>query len=88
MPRFNTILQGVACGVSIEFVLCVITVVSVLSGGIGPCGPTGDVPIFVSVVHQPGFWLSGCLVADSSPMYIVLSVAVTTVLLSIVSYIF
>ena len=74
-------------GVIIESVLCGISVVSVLSGGFGPCGPTGDVSGFVRVIRQPGFWLSGCLVEDSSPMYLVLSVAATTMMLSILAYI-
>ena len=87
MKKIPTILLAAMIGVSTEAALCVISAVSVLAGGIGPCGPTGDVPIFVSVIHQPGFWLSGCLVEDSSPLYLVLSVVVTTVMLCVLAYI-
>jgi hypothetical protein len=75
-------------GVAIETVLCVISVVSVLTGGFGPCGPTGDAPVFVRVIHQPGTWLAGLSVEDSDPSYLPLIVLITTIFLSILAYIF
>jgi hypothetical protein len=67
MGSFKTICFAVVIGVTVELVLCGISVVSVLSGGFGPCGPTGEAPTFVRVIHQPGFCLAGLLVEDSSP---------------------
>jgi len=85
MRKIPTILLAVMIGVAIEAALCVISVVVVLAGGFGPCGPTGDAPSFVRVIHQPGFWLAGFLVEDSSPSYLLLAVGITTVFLSILA---
>lgn len=87
MKKIPAILLAAICGVVIEPALCVIAVVFVLAGGFGPCGPSGDVPGFIKVIHQPGFWLSGLLVEDSTPSYLLLSVMITTVLLSIAAFI-
>jgi hypothetical protein len=85
--RIPTILLAIIFGVAIETALCVISVVSVLAGGVGPCGPTGDAPIFVRVIHQPGTWLAGLLVEDSNPSYLPLIVILTTLLLSGLAFI-
>jgi len=87
MRKIPTILLATIWGVAIEAVLCVIAVVSVLAGGFGPCGPSGDAPGFVRVIHQPGFWLSSILVGDDNLISIPLAVMVTTVLLSILAFI-
>jgi hypothetical protein len=83
-----TILLAIIFGVAIETALCVISVVSVMAGGFGPCGPTGDAPVFVRVIHQPGIWLAGLLVEDSNPSYLPLIVLITTVFLSVLAFIF
>jgi hypothetical protein len=72
-------------GFATEAVLGAISVVSVLAGGIGPCGFTGDAPGFVRVIHQPGFWLAGSLVKNSGPSYFPLAVFITTVFLSVLA---
>ena len=82
-----TILLAAIWGVVIESALCVVAVVSVLAGGFGPCGPSGDAPGFVRVIHQPGFWLAGLLVGDYNLISIPLAVVVTTVLLSVLAFI-
>jgi hypothetical protein len=87
MKKIPTIVLAAMIGVAIEAALCVILVISVLAGGIGPCGPTGDTPSFVRVIHQPGFWLAKFLVEDSSPSYLPLALAVTTALLSILAFV-
>lgn len=87
MIKIPRILLAAILGLAVESALCVISVASVLAGGVGPCGPTGNAPAFVSVIHQPGFWLAGFFVEDSSPLYLPLAVAVTAVLLSVVAFI-
>jgi hypothetical protein len=86
MKMIPTILLAAMIGVAIEAALCVLSVVCVLAGGVGPRGPTGDPPAFVRVIHQPGFWIAGLLVGDSSLSYLILSVAVTTLFLSVLAY--
>jgi hypothetical protein len=86
MSRIWTLCLALGCGIAAETVLGVVAVVSILCGGIGPCGPTGNVPIPISAIHQPGFWISGYLVGDSSPSYLLLAVAITVTLLSIPAY--
>ena len=87
MRKIPTTLLAIISGVAVEATLCVISVATVLTGGIGPCGLTGDAPGFVRVVHQPGFWLAGALVADSGPLYLPLAVVFTTIFLSLVAWI-
>jgi hypothetical protein len=87
MSKIGTFGLAMAIGVTIEAVLGVFAFVSVLCGGIGPCGPTGDVPFVVLAIHQPGFWISHLLVEDSSPMYLVLSIVATAAMLGIISFI-
>ena len=70
-----------------EAALGVISVVAVVAGGIGPCGLTGHAPGFVRVIHQPGFWLAGVLVADSSVPYLPLALVFTTIFLSVLAWI-
>ena len=82
----HTVRRALKFGVIIESTLCGISVVSVLAGGVGPCGLTGEAPGFVRFIHQPGFWLSGYLVKDSSPSYLLLSVVLTTAMLSVLAY--
>jgi hypothetical protein len=86
MRRFGTIARAATIGVGIEFVLCAVSMAYVLSGGFGPCGPTRDVPGFVRVIHRPGFWLAGALAEDSSPGYLLVCLATTTVMLSVLAY--
>lgn len=74
-------------GAGVEAALCVISVVWVLAGGVGPCGFNGDPPGFVRLIHQPGFWLAGFMVGDSDPSYLPLAVVVTAVFLSILAFI-
>lgn len=87
MRKIPTMLVAAIWGVAIESALCVVAVVSVLAGGFGPCGPTGDVPGFVRVIHQPGFWVSSVLVGDYNLISVPLAVMVTTVLLSVVAFV-
>lgn len=87
MRKIPTILLAIIWGVASESALCVIAVASVLAGGFGPCGPSGDVPGFVQVIHQPGFWVSAFLVGDYNLISIPLAVMITTVSLSIVAFI-
>lgn len=87
MIKIPTILLAAIIGAVIEFILCVISVISVLTGGIGPCGPTRDVPGFVSIIHQPGFWISGLLVGDYNLLNLPLAVVFTTVFLSLLAFV-
>jgi hypothetical protein len=86
MNRIWTLCVALGCGIAAETVLGTVTLVSILCGGIGPCGPTGNIPIPISAIHQPGFWISGYLVEDSSPLYLPLAVAITGTLLSVLAY--
>lgn len=85
--RIHAVWRAVKFGAIIESTLCGISVVSILAGGMGPCGPTGDPPGFVRFIHQPGFWLSGYLVKDSSLSYLPLSVLLTTAMLTVLVYV-
>jgi hypothetical protein len=87
LKKIPTVLLATISGVAIESVLCVIALISVFAGGVGPCGPSGNAPAFVRIIHQPGFLLAGLFVEDSSPLYLLLTVASTAVLLSILAYI-
>jgi hypothetical protein len=82
MRSLRAVLGALVLGVLVESALCVVSVACVLAGGFGPCGPTGDAPGFVRLIHQPGFWAAGFFVQDSSPMYLALSVIFTTAILS------
>ncbi len=84
--KVPAVLLAFIVGFAVEAALGVISVVSVLAGGIGPCGFTGDAPGFVRVIHQPGFWLAGALVGDSSLNYFLLAILITTVFLSILAF--
>jgi hypothetical protein len=86
LKRIPTILLAVMIGGATEATLCAISVVSVLARGFGPCGPTGDTPGFVRVIHQPALWLASLLVEDSSVSYLPLAVGITTVFLSIFAF--
>jgi hypothetical protein len=86
LRRIPTILLAAMIGCAIEATLCAISVVSVLARGFGPCGPTGDTPGFVRVIHQPGLWLAGSLVEDSSLSYLLLAVGITAVFLSVFAF--
>jgi hypothetical protein len=79
-------LRAVKFGSTIEAGLGMVAVVSVLAGGIGPCGPTGDVPLAVSLIHKPGAWMAGLLVGRYSLMNDLLTITLTTMLLSAASY--
>ena len=87
MRSSPTVWRALKYGVITETVLCGISVASVLAGGFGPCGPTGNAPGFVRVIHQPAFWASGFVVEDSSPIYLILSIVLTTVMLSALAYV-
>ena len=69
-----------------ECLMCGFSVAYVLTGGVGPCGPTRDVPGIVRLIHRPGSWLAGLLVPDNSPLHLLMSLAATTVLLSLLAY--
>ena len=87
MRKLPTILLAAISGIAIEVALCATVVISAFTGGIGPCGPTGNAAAFVAVIHQPGFLLAGLLVENSSPLYLLLAVAITAVLLSVLAFI-
>jgi hypothetical protein len=82
------VFRALKFGAIIEAGLGVVAVVSVLAGGIGPCGPTGNVPFVVSFVHRPGGWMAGLLAEEYSPMHGLLTIVLTTMILSAVAYIF
>ena len=71
----------------IEIFLCGFSVVYILTGGVGPCGPTRDVPGFIRLLHQPGSWLAGLLAGESNAFHFLLSLFATTVVFSGLAYI-
>jgi hypothetical protein len=87
MENLQKIRRAAALGVIIECFLCGFSVVYILTGGVGPCGPTREVPSFVRLIHQPGSWLAGLLVGDSNALDFLLSLATTTVMLGVLAYI-
>ncbi|NBV20890.1 MAG: hypothetical protein EBS05_02690 [Proteobacteria bacterium] len=87
MADFETIWRAIRTGLIVEFLLCLITVVYVVSGPFGPCGPVRNVTGFVYVIHLPGTWLAGCFVRDSSNIYPLLAMGTTTVMLSLLAHV-
>jgi len=86
LQKVPTLLFALIIGFAAEMCFGAISVVAVLSGGIGPCGFTGEAPGFIRIIHQPGSWAAGLLVADSSPAYLPLVVLNTTVFLSFLAF--
>jgi hypothetical protein len=84
--KIPAVLLAIIIGFAVEAALGAVSVVSVLAGGVGPCGFTGDAPGLVEVIHQPGFWLAGALVGDSSRSYFLGAILITTVFLSILAF--
>jgi hypothetical protein len=85
--KIPAVLLALIIGFAVEAALGTISVVSVLAGGVGPCGFSGDAPGFVRVIHQPGFWFAGVLVGDSSLRYFLLAIFITAVLLSAMTFV-
>jgi len=87
IQNVSIIRRSAALGVIIELFLCGFSVVYILTGGFGPCGPARDVPGFVRLFHQPGSWVAGLLVAESKGLHFLLSLAATTMMFSVLAYI-
>jgi hypothetical protein len=76
------ILRAVKYGALIELALCGASVVYVLSGGFGPCGPSRDVPPLVQFIHQPGLLFAAQIAEEGSFGYLVCGMFITTLLLT------
>ncbi len=83
----HEVLRAVKFGVLIECLLCGFSVIYVLTGGFGPCGPARDVPGFVRLVHLPGSWVSGLLSEGGGAIQLPVCLATTTAVLSVMAYI-
>src|SRR5437899_10084417 len=76
------ILRAAKYGALIELVLCGASVIYVLSGGFGPCGPSRDIPAFVQFIHEPGFLFAAQITEKGSFGYLVCGLFITTLLLT------
>lgn len=84
MRNITVILLAAMIGTAAEVGLGVISVVTSLAQG---DRPSEDVPDFIQTIHQPGFWLAGLLVDDSSPSSLILAVGITTLFFSILAFV-
>src|SRR5580700_2085814 len=73
----------VGCGV--EALLCGVGLVSILTGGVGPCGPTGTFPWWLVLVHRPGIWFSNIVPEEHWFLRFTIMIVTTTTVLSVIA---
>ena len=73
-------------GCAIEALLCGLSVVSLFSGGFGPCGPVGDFPGVILWVHAPANWVAQSLFPHDPLPDLFIILAGTVLWLSALTY--
>jgi hypothetical protein len=86
MRKSSAILIALITGCATEVLLCVVAVISIFSGGFGPCGSSGDFPGWLAFVHQPGVWLAELLLPDATISQLPIIVGTTAAELGLAAY--
>ena len=87
MGKLPALSLAVLIGCLTEVALCVVGIASIFSGGFGPCGPSGDFPGWLVLIHLPGVWIAESLLPRGGFADVPIMLVTTSALLSTVAYV-
>ena len=86
MKKLSSIQRALLAGCSGQALLCGAGFVSIVHDGFGPCGPSGEFPWWLILIHEPGIWVSEILPPEHPFLRFVIMLATTTTLLSLAAF--
>ena len=86
MKKLSAFASSVVIGASLEITLCAVAVILIITGGMGPCGPSGDFPAWLTAAHVPGVFVSSLVFPDPTLLRLPIIVVITAAQFSLIAW--